>query len=1139
MAGFDDIKDKGLLSSRGQDLLKARQERIQNKSVQEVRILEKLAQDLQDIDKLTHNLDVEFDKKLSEITRLNQRVEELKKAAAQVERGRIHGAEKSFRQAAMTMTGSSATVSDIAAASRASSTLGPAITMAGSMSTSSLEDYIASRKSLLARQNERIRDTSSHIEGNELTFGTQVNVRNQLISQIGQASAALSAQRKLGIDTQSSYYNAFDTTNRIRSEQELGAIRSGVSSGAFGDRRQVQEQLDVVSKRLISTFEQLDAAVKSGSKETGDLAKQFNQLEKEYKRNKDILSEMQRAGVGGGGGGLTVAGGIIGNIGTIAQGIGQGSRYVGVTSELMQAQNRIGFANLANSRFQDAYSATQGDMSALRRVMSDQYGEQVRRGLLMSGREDIAKLIETAGTGAKAIGGAMDSIGSVGSVRNFLSSGIGGIASSVTGGLAKATPDALAFTQNITDYSKQITQGQTFLQSAQQMRALQDAVSQIGDFSSQAAYSGLRGMTLGTRGLGVGAVGGNYYGGTSFTGTGSLGRAGLLPTNEARMPSGVNMDAYTKAIMQIESGGRADATNPQSSAYGLYQITNDTARSAGVNPADMRLTGSAKNDVWAIAAQNRAMTRLTKANRDRLVNMRKMYPDASSMYSDEELLAGSHYAGSGGMSKFLESGMDNTVSGINKGIPAYIDKFRRTRLGTGEADASGGTGGLTNQGILGGGDRQNVLALLSNPQMIDMIARQAGLSGKDVQGLLGAGVGGLGKEFARGGGIGAINDITRAGELSRIGYMQSPEQYFQARSAMTGVGGGAQDFEEILKNAVANGMDASKNIMEMVNATASLAQRSAQSGIAAFGGAAEGLGMGIDALRRTGVSENMATGAAAAAAQASESMAGDKGANIANVIETARLRKNFGKAELWQLEAMRTASPAQIRQLRNLYRAGKTKEAEELGIKMGVGGEGGVTSLAGAESLLEASTEQVTRQTTGFGVNREMEESIQEARRSGRALSPRERAFINARAQGNAGVSGDALFGYNSPVGGPRKGTLATAPGGIVGSGEDTIRSGAVADSKVFADGVENFNKAIGGLEALGSTMMKVSEALKPDEFAKSVKDAASEFKIPTKAFGDSVKDFNTAVGDLVRAVKNITGSKSLEVQVNPNQTRK
>lgn len=1160
MAGFDDIKDKSLLSSKGSELLKARQERISNKSVQEVRILEKMAQDLQEIDKLTSNLDVEFDKKLAEVTRLSHRVEEMKKAVAQVEKGRIHGAEKTFKQSAITMTGSSATLSDISAASKSTASLGSALSMAQSQSTQGLEEYIASRKSLLVKQNERIRETSSSIEGNEGTYGNQVSVRNNLVSQVGQAQAALTAQKRLGIDTQSTYYGAADATARVRADQDMNTIRSGVGSGAFGGRKQVEEQLDSVAKRLISTFELLDAAVKSGAKETGDLSKEFNSLEKEYKKNKNILGEMGRVGGGGDGrSGAQVAGGIIGNLGTIAQGVGQGMRHIGVTSELSQAQNRIGFANMANQRFTDAYGATQGDMSSLRRAMGDQYSESIRRGFLLGEREDSAKAVDTVGAGARAIGTGINAAtgsNSVGSaVKGFFTGGPKGAAVGVvTNALAQATPDALNAVVGATDYGKGISQGQAFLQAQQQDRALKDAISKISDFSSQAASDQHSGLTLATRGLGVGSTGANYNDATSFAGTGEMGARGLLPgtlgdgpelTATASKRTGGIKD-YIKSKEGLSLKGYADTSRGYSIGYGSFVAgKSQKGKTITKEEADELFEknfGSHSGAVDKMLGPD-VMGKLNEGQRDALYDLSyNAGPGALNYGRKGQSIASRLKRGDiDGAGQQLRKTALTADGSIHPGLVGRREDGYAMWTGSatsGAMPSDSKIGSLSGSGIKGGGDRENVFDTFNDPNTINRIANTSGLSGKDVNRLVGQGVKGLGKEFARDSGAGGEADITRAGQLSRIGYMESPDQYMQARSTMTGSGGGKDDFEEILKNAVANGMDASKNIMEMVQATTSLANKSAQAGIAAFGGASESLGMGIDALRKTGVSENMATAAAANAANASEGMAQDKGLNLANVIETARLRKSFGKADLSQLEAMRTTKPQEARELRNLYRTGKSKEAKELAIKMGIWGKDGVNDEKGASALLEATTEQVTRRATGFGLNRKMEESIQEARRSGRDLTDEERTFMNSRTKNNVdpSVSGDAMLGVNTTAGGANKGALKTDSAGSYGSGEDKIKSAATADAKVFAEGVENFNKAIGGMDALGQTLLKVSEALKPEEFAKSVKDAATDFKIPTKAFGDSVKEFNTAVEKLLNAV----GGKSpnLKDQVNINQTR-
>jgi GH24 family phage-related lysozyme (muramidase) len=798
--------------------------------------------------------------------------------------------------------------------------------------------------------------------------------------------------------------------------------------------------------------------------------------------------------------------------------------------------------------------------------MSDQYSEQVKRGMLLSGREDAAKLIETAGTGAKAVGTAIDASTGAGGiwsgVKGFFAGGPGGAAAAnISEGLAKATPDALAFTQNVTDYSKQNTQAQTFLQSAQQMRALQDAVSQISDFSSQAAFDQQKGLTYSTRGLGIGGGGtkSNYYDPTSFTGSGMLGidSTGLLPGAAGAGPrlqgGGAaytgDIKSYIKGKEGLALEAYADTSRGYSIGYGSFVPGTaqkgqkiDKKQADELFEKDFSKHSGAVNEMLG----EDVMGKLNAGQKNALYDLAYNAGPGSLKYGRKGQSIYSRLK-RGDIDGAGEKLLTTATTADGQTHPGLVgrrqDEYAMwTGGGSMPANLPSSTqaGSLVSQNIAGGGDRQNVQAMLSNPEVIKMIAAQAGLSGKDVNKLVGMGVGGLGKEFSREGGIGAVNDITRAGQLSRIGYTQSPEQYFQARSQMTGVGGGSEDFEEILKNAVANGMDSSKNIMEMVNATSQLAGRSATAGIAAFGGAAEGLGRGIDALRQTGVSENMATASAARAAGVAEDVSGSKDLDIANVIETARLRKDFGKANLQQLESLRTASPQELAQLQKLYKGGKKEEAEEMTVKMGL--KGVLNNADDVAKAQQATREQVTRRATGFGINREMEESIQAAQREGRPLTADQRSFVNGMTRSNLGrdVSGDALVGYVGKND-ARKGGLATDPGGGVRSGEDTIRSGAVADAKVFEDGVKNITGAMGGLEALGASMMKVAEGIKPDEFAKSVKDAAQDFKIPANALGTNVKELTTAVGDLIKTLKGVTTGKGIDLngQVNMNQLRK
>jgi hypothetical protein len=196
-----------------------------------------------------------------------------------------------------------------------------------------------------------------------------------------------------------------------------------------------------------------------------------------------------------------------------------------------------------------------------------------------------------------------------------------------------------------------------------------------------------------------------------------------------------------------------------------------------------------------------------------------------------------------------------------------------------------------------------------------------------------------------------------------------------------------------------------------------------------------------------------------------------------------------------------------------------------------------VRNSADVAKIQAHTREQVTRRATGFGIDREKEEAI--LRKPEWQLTRDERAFLNQRTRSSMGVSGDALrasVDFETSAG---KDELRTDPGGVVRSSEDAIRAGAITNAKVYEDGVKNITGAMGGLEALGSTMIEVAKNIKPDEFAKSVKDAAKDFSIPANALGEKVVNLTTAVDRLINTLGG-RGSAvdQIKKQVDPTLSR-
>jgi len=942
----DDI-NKSPLSGRGEELLRTRQQQLTRQTVGEVRLLERIAQDQEKIDRVLADSSKRYQQRMEEITVLAKRMEEMEKAVTVLRRGTEHGAEKQFMSSVRAHLGARTTIHDITSVQKASTTMGPALQMAQASSTSSIEATIARNQSLLQRLELRIQDSAELVSqpGGAAKFASQMQVRQRLLENIGTAQAAMGTQRKLGLDLSSQYHHASDVAKRTEAEIDTRGIQRAATSGQLGSRGQVEQKLEDVSKSLVETFKRYDEAVKSSSKSASELAKEFSKLESEQRKYKSALRAMDRGGAGS-----NMAQGISGtltNLGVIGQAVGQGLMYENVTSELAQRQSRIGFAQLANQRFSNVYDATQGDASALRRTLTGTYDRQIQAGLEMGQAADVASLIGVGGSAAVMTGTGIDAITNAGSgIRSLVGSGMNPAlagANHVTGAAAKMSPAALQFHQQLTDYRKQITQSQVFQQAAQLSRQEEDVVNMIGDTGMQKALGQLRGGTMATRGM--------------------------------------------------------------------------------------------------------------------------------------------------------------------------------------------------------GSRREGFQSLMMDPFNVGLMA-DAGLSMQDMQRLTGAGVQLLGGQFGENGGASGMADILRGGQLARSGTLQSADQYIQARGALTGVGGESGDLERIMRNAVAAGMDNSKNIMEMVAATRGLAERSAVMGISTVGGASEMMARGTQALKELGVPPDMRSAAAAQAANVAEGAFTDSGMNIGNIAEFAKLRKLFPEAGIDELDTMARLSGSELREIQQGFAGGRGQETLD---KFGLG-MAGITQDS-VEGLLDAGRTGAELGLTGVGMNRQGEQLMQR-QRAGETLTSEEQRTLQqyqTRVGRRHGASGVAAFAQTNLTAGAAEGNLPSGPGGMTLSGEDTLAAAAQADAQLFNMGIAKFEELTNGLVNLGPTLSQLAQTLDPAMYAETTKQAAENLSAPLGQFGEKMAEFNTTIdkftGGMNALLDKIGGiakkhGVDLGNNVNPNQGR-
>lgn len=907
---FDDIKDKGLLSSRGMELLKARQERLQTKSVGEVRVINKITQDLSEIDKIIQAADGAIDDRLKQVKFLSERAEESKKLLQQLEQQRRHGAEKQFSSTMRTAMSGSAVSQDINSVTRSPTSFSSALELARSMSASDIQSEQERNRRLAVRQSSRIAETSQDVSGNEDKLIAQLKVRERAINQAGLYQAAMGAQKKLGLDPESRYYSAHETAQKTERDLTHMGIRADVRSGAIGDKQEVEKQLQSAMQKLIQTFEKLSSVTDKSSKEAAELADQFDQTASEIDKHKTALSEMNRMGGGGGAGMFS----LIGNLGTLGMAGAQAYRHVGVTSELAQMQNRVGFANVQNSRFSDALGGTRGDMAALRRVLSGQAAGEAGFGLEMGNREGLASATEFGGQVGRAVGASEDALLSVKGVGNSVmraikgapAAGIGAAVNVGAGAMAEASPEYLRAIQMGTDYGKQIPQGQTALQAAQTYRQLQDAINQIDDISTQGARDYSFNVGMSSRGLGGG-------------------REGLM---------GQLMD------------------------------------------------------------------------------------------------------------------------------PSY-------RMGLAEV----------------------------------------GMTDSDIARATSSGTGALGRQFR-------ASDIGRGGELSRLGMMQSPDQYMGLLGQLSGSGGGSGNLETILKNAVANGMDSSKNIVEMVQGITSISQRSAEAGINTIAGSTQVMGRSLDQLIGGGMNPNMAAGVAQRSSQVAGDLTSNKGMDIYNAVEFAELQKMFPDAKPWELNRMANMSPDQIQELVGAFEGGDQDQIKKARLSMGASKITNADQARGVQGIMQR---QGMGSLTGMpGSDMGLQASI--LNKDPSQYTEEEQMFAAAQGISRYGVSGMGTAAALAP-GKARGGAIPGAIGGFAGSAEADRAAGAISDAKLFASGVEKFERAIGSFANLGATMEAVAKILDPTKMAGATKAAADSMSFSEGQFSDKMMPFTNAIVEASSAV--------------------
>lgn len=185
---------------------------------------------------------------------------------------------------------------------------------------------------------------------------------------------------------------------------------------------------------------------------------------------------------------------------------------------------------------------------------------------------------------------------------------------------------------------------------------------------------------------------------------------------------------------------------------------------------------------------------------------------------------------------------------------------------------------------LGAGGRANALYDFGTDSGNMRRAAMYGLSPQEMAGIMGRGVSALGSDFT-------ADMALSAGRLQKSGYM-SAAQYMGNMSSLVQAGGGADDLESILRNAVAAGMDDAKSVAALVSGISNISQRTSnQLGISTIEGVRQNM-MGVaQAGEFAGLTAAQRAQLAMSNAARLSETTGTQDVSIANIMEYANLRK--------------------------------------------------------------------------------------------------------------------------------------------------------------------------------------------------------------------------------------------------------
>jgi len=344
------------------------------------------------------------------------------------------------------------------------------------------------------------------------------------------------------------------------------------------------------------------------------------------------------------------------------------------------------------------------------------------------------------------------------------------------------------------------------------------------------------------------------------------------------------------------------------------------------------------------------------------------------------------------------------------------------------------------------------------------------------------------------GGIDMIRGAGRAGQLGQMGR----EEYIGAASRLVAAGGANSDLEDIIASATTKGMDNSKNISQMVDATLGMSSGLASIGVGGTSAVSSMLGGASQFLVDQGVNKNLSVGAAAQGMQDYNKNITDTGFNLGNILERGGLRN---------MKGLRGASTEQMNNIAGM-------SLEQIGVLQGGGQEAMLLAdRLGIKDLISKDGKMNTSLISGIG-----KEAFGGALANKGLLGTAQGKELYEKFGTNGDLSQVAKAALND-LGGESTFRMAGGVNKNVRTNANVTRLGSKTEmmgAERGADYVAQGERESGGFANLEKAMEEVGKAVDPAKWGDEVRKAADGFSIPAANFLSATGQLDGTVQKLI-----------------------